>query len=102
MRIALFLLATSLFAQQPWVATWGTAQQQYRAAGRGPVTAPPTPQPAPPPPNPGAPGRRFPVPPALPDVNNQTVRMIVRTSIGGRSVRIRLANALGAPSINLG
>jgi lysophospholipase L1-like esterase len=35
-------------------------------------------------------------------VNNQTVRMIVRTSIGGQRVRVRLFNALGASSIAVG
>jgi lysophospholipase L1-like esterase len=35
-------------------------------------------------------------------VNNQTIRMIVRTSMGGQRVRVRLFNALGASSIALG
>jgi lysophospholipase L1-like esterase len=92
-------------AQQHWVATWGTAQQQYRAAGRGAPAAPPpaaTPVPPPPAANPGAPGRRFPVPRALPTVHNQTVRMLVRTSVGGKKLRVRLSNALGAPALAIG
>jgi lysophospholipase L1-like esterase len=96
------ILAASLpaIAQQHWVATWGTAQQQYRAsAGRGAPTTPTPPQAAP---NPNAPARRFPVPPALASLHNQTVRMIVRTSIGGSTLRLRLSNALGAPTIALG
>src|ERR1700744_2615515 len=71
-----------------WVATWASAQQQPRAAGLGrggpgpggagpaaPATAAPaTPRPAPPP-------SAF---------NNQTVRMIVRTSLGGSRLRVHL------------
>src|SRR5204863_469020 len=93
------------FSQQHWVATWGTAQQQYRAAGRG-GPAPTTgrgPQATPPPtPTPGAPARRFPVPPPLAGLNNQTVRMVVRTSIRGRGLRVRLTNALGGTALSLG
>jgi len=103
----LLLIAAMLpaFAQQHWVATWGTAQQQYRAAGRGgaPATSAPAPPPAQPPaPAPGVPGRRFPVPRALPGVHNQTVRMIVRSSVGGKTLRVRLSNALGAGTLTLG
>src|SRR3954471_5031093 len=101
----LLLIAAALpsLAQQHWVATWGTAQQQYRAAGRGTPAAPaPAATPAPPPSpaaNPGAPGRRFPVPRALPTVHNQTVRMLVRASVGGKKLRVRFSNALGAPAL---
>ncbi len=106
MKTSILLVAAALplLSQQHWVATWGTAQQQYRAAGRGgPATAPPKSTPAltPPPPS-GAPGRRFPVPPPLAGINNQTVRMVVRTSIGGRSLRVRLTNALGGTALSLG
>src|SRR5437867_8470401 len=104
MKVSILLLAATLpaLSQQHWVATWGTAQQQYRAAGRG-GPALPVPQPqAAPAPAPGVPGRRFPVPPALPGLNNQTVRMVVRTSIGGRSLRVRLTNALGGTALSLG
>src|SRR5882757_1245109 len=104
--IVLLAAALPILSQQHWVATWGTAQQQYRAAGRG-GTAPaagrgPQTAPAPPAPTPGAPARRFPVPPPLAGLNNQTVRMVVRTSIGGNSLRVRLTNALGSPSLRLG
>jgi lysophospholipase L1-like esterase len=34
--------------------------------------------------------------------NNQTIRMIVRTTIGGRRVRIKLANAFGAAPVLVG
>jgi hypothetical protein len=92
-------------AQQHWVATWGTAQQQYRPAGRGSLAAGP---PASAPAlqlaaaNPGAPGRRFPVPRALPTVHNQTVRMLVRGSVGGKKLRVRFSNALGTAALEIG
>lgn len=112
-------------AQQPassgehWVATWATSQTLARAggvggargavppAGRGQAAGtvpgrgtPPAQQPA------SAaspfPGRRFPVPPALSGVSNQTIRMIVRTSIGGRRLRVRFVNAFGGGSVAIG
>jgi lysophospholipase L1-like esterase len=49
----------------------------------------------------GGPARRFGIPPFIADINDQTVRMILRTSIGGQSVRIRLANALGATTVSI-
>lgn len=109
-----------------WVATWGTAQQLYRApaAGRGQAPAGPTPamtgspagsSSAPALPGPGAappaaaapagrggPQRRFGIPPALPGLANQTIRMIVRATLGGDRVRVRLANAFGAPATAIG
>jgi len=110
---------------EQWVATWGTALQLARFAGgpggRGPLppgapaaaTAPgapvapagPTaanPAPAPPPPSPGFPPRRFAAPIEIPRLADQTVRMIVRTSIGGRRVRVRLANAFGGTTVSIG
>lgn len=76
---------TNLFAQEPdsehWVATWGTAQELYRPdtsdqsqrADQQPLT-----------------------------VQDQTVRMVVRSSLGGDRVRIRLASAFGAPTVVVG
>ena len=84
----------SLIAQsrdEHWVATWGTAQQLIY---NGP-TAPRPPQ------NPPAP-INLAVPPIWSSVNNQTVRMIVRASVGGRSVRIRLVNAFGSKPLEIG
>ncbi|MEP6915065.1 MAG: SGNH/GDSL hydrolase family protein [Acidobacteriota bacterium] len=110
-----------------WIATWGTAQQLARipppAAGRGagapaapaanaqPAPAAPAPPAQPPAPvqsvaagnaGRGAPQRRFGIPPALPGLNNQTIRMIARVSTGGRTVRVRLTHALGATALPLG
>lgn len=69
-----------------WVATWATAQELYRRP-------PPPPAPA----SAAAPARRGPL-----TVENQTVRMIVRTSIGGQRARVRLASAFGAPTVVVG
>jgi len=91
-------------APEHWVATWGTSQQLYRQApaSRGVQTqaAPAAPRPAAAPPS--GPARRFPVPPALAGLHDQTIRMVVRTSIGGRTLRIRLTGALGAPTVAIG
>ncbi|MEO7276079.1 MAG: SGNH/GDSL hydrolase family protein, partial [Vicinamibacterales bacterium] len=87
---------------QHWVATWGTAQLAYRAPAP-PVSATPPPAPTTPPtPPPGTPQRRFGIPRALPGLSNQTIRMIVRTSIGGSQVRIRLSQAFGATAVTIG
>jgi lysophospholipase L1-like esterase len=95
---------------QRWVATWGTAQQAFRAPA--PASAPPPASAAPGGASPGAPAappagragpqRRFGVPAALPGLRDQTIRMIVRTSIGGQTVRVRLSQAFGAPAVTLG
>jgi len=105
-----------------WVATWATALVSRplpgpRGVGPGgppaaapapapgsaaaPAVAPPaTPAPAPgaAPAAPGG-GRGF-VPPAT--VNNQTLRQVVHTSIGGSRVRVVLSNAFGTAPIAIG
>jgi lysophospholipase L1-like esterase len=100
-RLLWILLAVPAFAQQHWVATWGTAIQQYMAPPR-PAQAPARQAAPPPTAAPGGPGRRFPIPPPPPTLRNQTVRMIVRTSIGGKTLRIRLSNAFGASTLTIG
>jgi lysophospholipase L1-like esterase len=40
--------------------------------------------------------------PAPPTINNQTVRMIVHTSIGGHRVRVQLSNAYGTSALLVG
>src|SRR5258708_7856165 len=73
-------------ADMHWVATWAAAEQQPRAAGpgRGPGPAPAAPAAATATPRPAPPPSGF---------NNQTVRMIVRTSLGGNRIRVHLSNA---------
>lgn len=79
--------------QERWVATWAASPQQFRAfgpprAGRG-----------------GAPQRtqRTPAPPLPPSsFHDQTIRMTVRTSIGGSRVRVELSNAFGTMPLMIG
>ncbi|MCC7043949.1 MAG: hypothetical protein IT183_08805, partial [Acidobacteria bacterium] len=96
---------------QHWVATWATAQTLARAGGAGRGAAPPAgrgqgaPTTAAAPQSPAGgpfPGRRFPVPPTLAGVSNQTIRMVVRTSIGGRRLRVRFTNAFGGSGVQIG
>jgi lysophospholipase L1-like esterase len=65
-----------------WVATWATAQQLMATPVGGRSGAPPSNLPA--------------------MFANQTVRMIVRTSLGGSRVRVELSNMLNAPPVEIG
>ena len=80
--------AASPPAAERWVTTWATAQQL------APTRLPFGGRDEPPPPPPAA---RVPA-----TLKDQTVRMIARATIGGRRVRIRLANALEKPTIRVG
>ena len=74
-------------ANERWVTTWATAQQLAPTRlpfGAGEIVQPP-------------PAAR--VPPTLQD---QTVRMIAHASLGGRRVRVALANALEKPTLTVG
>jgi lysophospholipase L1-like esterase len=90
-----------------WVATWAAAQQQPNAGrgggGRGAGGQAPTPGAAQPP---AAAAAAIPAPaPAAPvagTLNNQTARMIVRTSIGGSRVRVEFSNAFGTAPLDMG
>ena len=70
--------------QEHWVATWTTAEQLARL-------------PAPPPPTTAAPA-----PVGARGFNHQTVRMIARTSIGGRRLRVIVSNAFGSEPLAVG
>ena len=80
--------------REHWVATWTTAQDLARVQ--------PPPAPAPPPATPATPPAPAQAPPPRPSYSNRTVRMIVRTSIAGSRVRIKLANAFGAAPVVVG
>lgn len=86
--LVLFLSLPLALSQQPaqprWVTTWATAQLLVRPA---------TP--------PGA-AQTAKQPPAAAGFQNQTVRMILRTSIGGDRLRIRLSNAFGSGPVTVG
>ena len=83
LRFGLILILVCLGlgqAKEHWVATWTTAQPLARylhVRGGGP-------------------------PRAAQGFDNQTVRMIVRTSIGGARVRIRLSNAFDSTPVVVG
>ena len=96
-RTALFLvlaqfgLIALVQAQQTgaehWVATWTTAQQLTR-----------TPQPQAPAAPPASSAQSI----GTGGFSNQTVRMITRTSIGGKQLRLKLTNAFGSAPVGLG
>jgi lysophospholipase L1-like esterase len=48
------------------------------------------------------PARRFGIPTPLEPLRDQTLRMVVRTSIGGERVRVRLYNAVGGKAVRIG
>jgi lysophospholipase L1-like esterase len=83
---------TVVNSNEHWVATWATAQ----------AIAPVAPLGAPPPRPQAAPARPSPIGQIPETLKNQTVRMVVRTSIGGRRVRVQLSNALGNSRLAIG
>ena len=92
-------------AQEHWVATWAASPQTPRFSfPRLPAPPAPPANSAQPPPTAPAQGNPPPPPffPAPPTINNQTVRMLVHTSIGGRRVRIQLSNAFGTTALPIG
>src|SRR5258705_10336969 len=110
--IALHLSLTSaqsnLAKQDNWVPTWATAQQLIRTPPPAFTPAPTQPAPAAPPElaatstsaqrGRGPAGATF----RVTTLSNQTVRMVVRGSIGGRRARVKLSNAFGATPVIVG
>jgi lysophospholipase L1-like esterase len=95
--LAALLLLQPARAQQSehWVGTWMVAH-----IGR--PQNPPAPPPAPPAPAPGTTTAPPAAPPAFMHFNNQTLRQVVRTSIGGTRVRVVLSNAFGTVPLTVG
>jgi lysophospholipase L1-like esterase len=85
---SLGLLDAQTAAQPHWVATWTTPQPLIRAQPRPPAAGR----------GPGNPGRAL----TTNGFHNQTVRMVVHTSVGGSKVRIKLENSFGSPAVNVG
>lgn len=82
-------------AAEHWLGTWSTAE----------VGRPQTPPAAAPAPPPFMPNQCAPAPAAAPaflHVNNQTLRQVVHTSIGGSKVRVVLSNAYGTAPVTIG
>src|SRR5258707_8485513 len=104
--IAGLALAQSANAQDHWVTTFAAAPQQPRGGG------PPAPLRGGPGATPEAAGQRgqaAPAPqgrgaiaPAPTNFNDQTIRMIARTSLSGRRVRVTLSNAYGTTPLKIG
>jgi lysophospholipase L1-like esterase len=103
-------------APEHWVTTWATAESLTnapfggRGGGRGPVpaanapvNAPAAPQANQPSAAPARGGRGRPNNSGLPpSFDDQTVRMVVHTSIGGRRIRVRFSNMTGAQPLEIG
>lgn len=91
LTLLLAILAPAVLAQEHWVATWAASPQtaQFRF---------PLPRPAA---NAGSSTNQAPVIPP-PTFNNQTLRMIVRSSIGGRRVVVHFSNAFGSGPLRIG
>ncbi len=70
-----------------WVGTWGTAENLYAAPRPAVAAAAP------------AAAQRGPVGPR--GFANQTVRMMVRASIGGHRLRVKLSNAFGSLPVSI-
>src|SRR5690242_6094106 len=86
---AILIAPFTVLAQDHWVATWAASPQQFRPL------APPAPARAGQPAAPAAPR-------PLTSLNNQTVRMLVRTSIGGSRLRLQFSNRYGTAPLALG
>jgi len=104
--------APAKVTQSHWVPTWATAQQLVRVFPQGRGAPPPGAAAAPTPASPATPATPTPAgPPAAPTtaplpplqtLNNQTVRMVLRTSIGGRRARVKLSNAFNGTAVEIG
>jgi lysophospholipase L1-like esterase len=95
------LFAATAIAQEHWVATWAASPQA--AAFNFPRSKQTMPKskseaPAPKPSSEANQNSPFALPP---DINNQTVRMVVRASIGGDRVRVRFSNAYGSGPLTI-
>ena len=99
--LALLLCCCACAAQTPdrgrdlhWVSTWGAAQQLAAETLPAWVVPPPREpnEPAPPPL----------LPPYPSSFRDETVRMVVRTSVGGERLRLTLSNALGRSEVYIG
>src|SRR6266705_1694217 len=94
--LVVFALAPIASAQDHWVGTWAAAPQQGRGA------PPPAAANAAPPPNaaPAGGGQRGPAAPT--SFRDQTVRMVVHTSLGGKRARVTVSNAYGNMPLTIG
>jgi lysophospholipase L1-like esterase len=96
----LLAFSTGAAAQsERWVSTWGTATTLAIDPTLDWIRPPPVDEPQranPPPP------RESPIPPVPTELDDQTVRMIVRSSVAGERVRLQFSNAQGLAPVKLG
>lgn len=101
-------IALSLVAQDRWVATWAASPQSasfnFPRPTQNAANQPESPAPKMPAAEPkqATSSKQAPAFFLPPDIGNQTIRMIVRASIGGRSVRVHLSNAYGTGPLTIG
>lgn len=84
-----------------WVTTWGTATTLALDPALDWIRPPPPP-PADAEPRANTAPPASPIPPVPTELNDQTVRMIVRSSIAGERLRLQFANAQGLAPVKLG
>src|SRR5436189_1868508 len=94
-----FVFAQNAGSPEHWIATWAaSAQQPPTAVPPAAPTAPAAPAPAAGAGQRGGGGGQR----GLAALNDQTMRMVVRTSIGGQRVRVEFSNAYGTTPLTLG
>ncbi|MGO9256147.1 MAG: SGNH/GDSL hydrolase family protein [Bryobacteraceae bacterium] len=103
------LLTAEARGEEHWVVTWATAELLARppappAGGPLGPAAPPAQAAAQPanPPRPGPGGTPGGTPVGARGFHDQTARMMVRASIGGRRLRVKLENAFGSAPVDIG
>jgi lysophospholipase L1-like esterase len=89
---------TTTKSHENWVATWATSLEMAPTVPDRPVLPPDMKMPTPP--GNGQPRRATPNIPK--DIENQTVRMVIHSSIGGKKLRIELSNAFGKSTVSIG
>jgi lysophospholipase L1-like esterase len=95
--LCVLVISSTAWAQdrQNWVATWGTSPLfALESPPEWMVPPPADAMPRNPPPSP--------IPPVPQELHDQTLRMIVRTSVGGTALRLQLANAQGLAPVQVG
>jgi lysophospholipase L1-like esterase len=90
---ACFAMASrALGAQSHWIPTWAASAQSAVIVMPGITNRPAS----------AGQANRAPLFPPPPSFENQTVRMILRSSIGGAQVRVQLSNAFGPAALHVG
>ncbi len=100
--LVILAFASTVVAQDHWVATWAASPQSASFSFGRPPQGAPTPKMPTAAPKPAAQDNQPPPFALPPNINGQTVRMIVRTSIGGSRLRVHLSNAYGTDPLAIG